>query len=94
MSDQLERQTLLCASTAHVTAADAKRLAQVADTLPLAVWARPEGFLISTQTAPDAGDGFSPALVEALSFARQLGFDWLMLDRDGPLIGSLPTFDW
>jgi hypothetical protein len=37
---------------------------------------------------------YSRAFIGLLHLARQLGCQWLMLDRDGPVRDDLPKFEW
>jgi hypothetical protein len=84
--------SLLVASTAHVTATEAQSLTDLG-------LARGEfGFFLHVAGDPNALRTELGALSEGLQGiideARNRDCPYLLLDRDGPSIDGLPTYDW
>jgi hypothetical protein len=97
----------LVLSTGHITQADVKLLDQCES--PVLCFEKKQhqdgdefGWWIHVS---DPEDGFnsdaqilaarySRAFIGLLHLARQLGCQWLMLDRDGPVRDDLPKFEW
>lgn len=52
-------------------------------------------FIYAGDNAADEGDDEMPSdLAACIAKARALGCEWLCLDRDGPVMADLMTFDW
>lgn len=98
---QLETPRMLVLSTSHITAETNTMFAFCTDDVPQFFPKAPWG-------APDDNLGWIIPLVEGEPFphtcpgdllgihllAIQHGCTWIMLDRDGPVVASLPTYDW
>jgi len=92
-ADEPAIEPMLVISTAHVKQPDAEWLDQMAycDGGPV-VYAKGEyGWLIPT-TLSDAD--YPEAVRAGLAYARTLGCDWLMYDRDADTVDALPSFEW
>ena len=88
----LEISKMLCLSTAHVSRKTSELLDLQTDDVPPAYDKSVYGWFISVQeTDPPT----CPSdLHQLLIFARIRGCQWLMLDRDGPVLSELQIFDW
>lgn len=97
----LETPRMLVLSTSHITLETNTMFAFSTDDVPQFFPKAPWG-------APDDNLGWIIPLVEGEPFphtcpgdllsihllAIQHGCTWIMLDRDGPVVASLPTYDW
>lgn len=97
MTILLPTQTYADISTAHITEADAKALKEMVEhwNPALIVYELAEyGWLIYVSQFPLLNANISPELQHLLEAARAQGCTFLRLDRDGPVIDGLPTFEW
>ena len=102
----LEGRLALVVNTAHITSIDDLTLCNWPanyDDKPspipwLAVVQMPCGYLImpaDTEGITENEKGkLSSSFWKLLSFAEDNGFDWVRLDRDGPVIEELENHDW
>ena len=101
-----EQQRVAVVSTAHIRREDDERLRAMAhdhrlhDDTRFIVAEYHGGYLVRVfdNPAQEAEEAAKPGLSEEaqalIRLAAEEGFHWLRLDRDGPEIGGLPTFDW
>ncbi len=99
--DDLNGRLVLDCSTGHITEKDDTLLRRLATDDAQAVdgvrvTKMSYGWLvIFEETEPQDGeDRLSPAFWKLRRFAKDRGFDWVNLDRDGSTIFGLETFDW
>jgi hypothetical protein len=55
-------------------------------------WFIPLGHLIHGEG--DLPEGTPKSLIDAIEWAAGKGAEWLCIDRDGPTVDALTTFDW
>ena len=85
-------QQILDISTAHVLQSTAEWINNTPGDLIL--YPKGEyGWFIYTQSE-ELPEDTPVELVEAIEYAKSIGCDWLVLDRDGETIDNLPSFDW
>lgn len=89
-----EIESIIVLSTAHITQETAE--AFELEHLPFTVWKCEYGFVVSARNFET--DQFKPSIPEDLAavqvLARDNGCRYIMLDRDGPTVEELSTFDW
>lgn len=94
----LDVRTLVVVGTAHVTEQSAKLL----DTIPSEKWPCMGGrygdygwFLYAHEENPGIGkDAIPDDIFAVMTWARQEGFEYALVDRDGDIIDELPVYDW
>lgn len=94
-TEKLELRTIPVVSTAHMTREDDELLSR-AGTHGHVDGALRFGYMLRVST--DRGDwhgDMSEGFMGLMKFVRNgFGFKWVILDRDGPVIPSLPTHEW
>ncbi|WP_437387427.1 hypothetical protein [Brucella intermedia] len=94
MHPQMDK--VLTISTGHVTEATAERLSK--DNIPGTIVFEKGvyGWLLWTGIEPDEETlaGIPVELWQVIQFAKSLGCEWLMLDRDADQITALEVWDW
>ena len=92
---KLEIQRHLVVSTCHVTQDDTICLSEQEC---IVAHEFEEGFHVHVPEADHDDElrdnGYSPAFLGLLKLARENDCDYLTLDRDGPEIEGLTSFDW
>jgi hypothetical protein len=101
-----ELRVFICMSTAHLPKPTAEKLndAQWGDPRTSHLPDRPPtaggiygeyGWFMYVQREPDPRlDDEFPGLEEVFEFARKHGVDYVLLDRDGPVMDGLASYDW
>lgn len=87
---KLPEERMAVLSTAHLSEEAGTSINDLIDNLGLIGMHREEGALASTTNTetPHA------SLNICLSTARKQGYDWVLFDRDAPLVDGLPTYEW
>ena len=99
----MEISKMLTVSTAHITEGTAELLDN--DRLDIIVYPKDEyGWFITFEEniancynsdKNKSNYSYVPKdLLKLLMFAKDLGCDWLCLDRDGDILDYLDTYDW
>jgi len=85
-------------STGHITEADSKLLDELANSIDAGmIMGREYGFFIKLfmdDLESNLRDGYSKELRTIITEAYKAGFQMIELDRDAPVIATLPTFSW
>ncbi|MBO9579505.1 MAG: hypothetical protein J7498_01275 [Sphingobium sp.] len=97
--EELEYGDYLVLSTSHITKATSSLLDQWAQIepmqCPLSVANNHYGWFVSANPVPPADQDKLPAdLAAALTFARDQGCTYLLLDRDAGTTAHLPEYEW
>ena len=88
--DAPEIARTLVLSTSHLTEATCNGYLHTA---PFAVFEKGEyGWFV--YVIDDYPEGMPPGLAQCFSIARGLGCEWIMFDRDGPVMDFLPAYEW
>ena len=96
------RLTLVC-STSHIRRSDDRALWSGADAQHIIVHAMDPGWLIriyfDEESQEERGKQpddtpLSEEFWALLTWAYDRGFDWVLLDPDGPIVQDLITFEW
>lgn len=91
-----QTEKMLAISTSHVTSETAKRLSE--DTIyGVTVFEKGKyGWWVHTTTMDDPlhPNEVPTELAEAIKLAVSFGCDWIMFDRDAPVIEELPHWEW
>ena len=93
-TEELEFRTIPVVSTAHITSEDDELLSRPR-TLGHIDGALRFGYMlrVSTNRGDWHGD-MSEGFMGLMRFIHANGFEWVILDRDGPVISTLPTYEW
>lgn len=86
----LEVGEYLVLSTAHLTEQDARRMTDMAGVYDMGAY----GFMVYVSVPYLSENTVFVSVRSVISFARRHDFKILILDRDGPIIDELPTYDW
>lgn len=100
MTGGLPTRSYVDLSTAHISEHDNELLTQRQQ--PPYVYPNEYGFFVIVPDPTDDADalsrmadaGYSPEFRQLIERLQQQGCDLLRLDRDGPPLAQLPTFDW
>ena len=87
--------TMLTISTAHLSEETCNEiLPRLRDTIP--IWAKGEcGWFLYAQLEQLGLDADLPAdLLRVLEYGQAQGCDYIMLDRDWPVLDHLQSYDW
>lgn len=93
-TEELELRTVPVASTTHITREDDELLSR-AGTHGHVDGALRFGYMLRVST--DRGDwhgDISEGFMGLMRFVNARGFEWVILDCDGPVISALPTYEW
>lgn len=93
-TEELELRTVPVASTAHITREDDELLSRPG-THGHVDGALRFGYML--RVSIDRGDwhgDMSEGFMGLMRFVSARGFEWVILDRDGPVISALPTYEW
>jgi len=96
-TDSPERTVAVTISTAHMTEDDNDLLSTLSEKEEWQVYSGGTGFFVWAGERKHIADpryGPSKALLDALGYAKQLGYDWVRFDRDGEQVGELQTHKW
>lgn len=84
-------QQILDLSTAHIAQSTAEWLGNESD---LILYPKGEyGWFINT-ASEEFPEDTPPELMDLIQHAKAIDCDWLVLDRDGDILITKPTFDW
>lgn len=98
----MEFLQVLVLNTGHVTLADMQRLTGRSEDEPHSLGAANDAcgawvYAPAEESLPSvSADGYSPSMLKALRFARNIGASHVRFDRDGPLLerAELDVHDW
>jgi hypothetical protein len=91
----MEITKALCLSTAHISELTNDKLHRQYLRLPLTKWHHPEyGWFISTHNAMEQEANIPRDLFLLLCRAIMEDCTFLRLDRDGPIVEGIETYEW
>lgn len=83
---------ILIVNVAHIPFEDSRMLDEREPSIPTAPFQC--GWFVPADLDALEGTFFSPAFKRVLQYAKELGYGWVRIDHDGPLMKDLPQFEW